>query len=417
MTATITPATETISEIARTSAQLTGKRVAMVMYSSYPEDERPRRVIDAFRKEGMTIELICLGEGNAKSQENTEGLEILHVPLRHRRGGKLAYAFQYGSFLLISTLVLAWRSLLRRYDLVYVHNMPDVLVISALVPKALGAKVILDLHDPMPELMTTIFGLNKESRTVRFIRWMEKWSIARVDLAITVNQACKHLFTSRSCATDKMIVVMNTPDSVIFPFHDVTEQPSPDPFSNKRFVMMYHGTAVERNGLDIAVEALALAKDKMPDAELRVYGPSTPFLESVMCTVREKHLEGLVHYLGPKTLEELVNEIEQCDLGLVPNRRSSFTEINTPVRIFDFMALGKPVIVPLTPGIRDYFAEDSLLFFEAGNAADLARQMEHTFSNRQKLNEIVRKGQQVYLAHTWAQEKQTLLEGVSSLLR
>ena len=46
-----------------------------------------------------------------------------------------------------------------RYDLIYIHNMPDILVFSALVPKAFGAKVILDQHDPMPELMMTIFNL------------------------------------------------------------------------------------------------------------------------------------------------------------------------------------------------------------------------------------------------------------------
>jgi hypothetical protein len=37
--------------------------------------------------------------------------------------------------------------------------MPDVLVFSSLVPKLLGAKVVLDLHDPMPELMEAIFNL------------------------------------------------------------------------------------------------------------------------------------------------------------------------------------------------------------------------------------------------------------------
>jgi hypothetical protein len=41
---------------------------------------------------------------------------------------------------------LASRSLTRRYDLVHVHNMPDVLVFGATVPKLLGARVILDLH-------------------------------------------------------------------------------------------------------------------------------------------------------------------------------------------------------------------------------------------------------------------------------
>jgi hypothetical protein len=50
-------------------------------------------------------------------------------------------------------LLLAFRSLTWRYNLVHVHNMPDVLVFEAFIPRVCGARVILDLHDPMPELM------------------------------------------------------------------------------------------------------------------------------------------------------------------------------------------------------------------------------------------------------------------------
>ena len=55
--------------------------------------------------------------------------------------------------------------------------------------------MILDQHDPMPELMTTIFSLAKESLSVRLIQRLEKWSIARANLVITVNVACKRLFS------------------------------------------------------------------------------------------------------------------------------------------------------------------------------------------------------------------------------
>jgi glycosyltransferase involved in cell wall biosynthesis len=401
--------------LAASSEQLRGKRVAMVTYSPYPEDERPRRAIDAFRDAGMTIDLICLGQGNSAKRETSDGLHILRIPMKHRRGGKLTYAFQYGSFIFISSLIFALRALTHRYDLVYVHNMPDILVLSALVPKALGARVILDLHDPMPELMTTIYDLGKDSFSVRCIRSMEKWSIARTNLVITVNQACKRIFAARSCQPEKIIVVMNTPDSRIFPFQAAQEKPATLTDRGKPFVMMYHGTLVERNGLDLAVEALEMVREKMPAAELRVYGPSTPFLERVMERVHAKGMQDMVHYLGARRLEELPHEIEQCDVGIIPNQRNAFTDINTPVRIFDFLANGKPAIAPCTPGIKDYFNEDSLVFFESGNAADLAKQMEYTYSHRDELTEIVRRGQQIYLAHTWEQERQTLLGGVSKL--
>jgi glycosyltransferase involved in cell wall biosynthesis len=395
---------------------LEGKRVAMVTYSPYPDDPRPRRAIDALRGEGMTVDLICLAQGNSRKQETCGDLKVLRVPMKHRRGGKLSYAFQYGSFILISSLIFAWRSFARRYDLVYVHNMPDILVLSALVPKALGAKVILDLHDPMPELMTTIFNLDKESFSVRLIRSMEKWSIARTNLVVTVNLACKHIFSARSCKPEKIAVVMNAPDSQIFPFRAAQEQPVAQQDPDKSFVFMYHGSLVERNGLDLAVEALALAREKMPTAELRVYGPSTPFLERVMETVKAKGMQDIVHYFGPRRLEDLVREIDGCEVGVIPNQRNPFTDINTPTRIFEYLALGKPVIAPSTPGIQEYFNEESLVFFEPGNARDLAKQMQYAYAHRDHLIEIACKGQQIYLAHTWEQERQTLLCGVSKIL-
>src|SRR5437764_13809816 len=94
--------------------------------------------------------------------------------------------------------------------------MPDILVFGATAPKLLGAKVILDLHDPMPELMQTIFGLPEKSLSVVMLKRLEKLSIRFADLVLTVNLACKKLYSSRSCEPDKIKVVINSPDDQIF---------------------------------------------------------------------------------------------------------------------------------------------------------------------------------------------------------
>jgi glycosyltransferase involved in cell wall biosynthesis len=114
-------------------------------------------------------------------------------------------------------------------------------------------------------------------------------------------------------------------------------------------------------------------------------------------------------------LEELVTEIENCDVGIIPNPRNAFTEINTPTRIFEYLALGKPVIAPRTPGIQDYFNRDALLFFEPGNAKELAQQIECVCRSNGEATEIARRGQSVYLAHTWQHERQILVNLVSEL--
>jgi glycosyltransferase involved in cell wall biosynthesis len=74
------------------------------------------------------------------------------------------------------------------------------------------------------------------------------------------------------------------------------------------------------------------------------------------------------------------------------------------------------VIAPQTPGIQDYFDRDSLLFFESGNPEDLAHRIRYVVSHPSEAAEIVERGQQVYLAHTWLEEKRTLLNLTNELL-
>lgn len=389
------------------SPRLNGKRVGMVVFSPYPFDPRPRRAIDALLKEGMTIDLICEGADGFPHRERRGSLDVTRIPIRHFRGGALSYAYEYSVFILASSAILAWRMIRRKYDLVYVHNMPDILVACGLLPKVFGARVILDQHDPMPELMQAIFNKGENSLPVRILRWLEKWSIACAGQVITVNVACKRIFSRRSCKAEKIGVVMNAPDEAIFPYRPANTYAPRDP--NAPIRIMYHGSLVERNGLGLAIDAVALLQEVLPAAELRVFGKESPYLEQMLARVKKLGLENKVRYLGSRTLEQLAEEIEACDVGVIPNPLNTFTEINTPTRIFEYLALGKPVIAPSTLGIRDYFEPNTLFFFSPGDARDLADAIVKVASDPKQTIRVAQLGQAVYRAHTWQQERETLV--------
>jgi glycosyltransferase involved in cell wall biosynthesis len=395
-------------------SHLRGRLAAVLLFSYYPSDPRPRRAAEALVREGMQVELICLRRStNEPAREVVNGVDVLRLPFRRRRGAVGVYLGQYALFLLITFVLLAARSLRRRIALVHVHNMPDVLVFSALVPKALGAKVILDLHDPMPELLMTIFRLGPGSLAVRLLKRLERWSVAFADVVFTVNVACREVFASRGCHQEKIRVVMNTPDEAIF----ALRAPASAPRDGARpFVLVYHGTIVERGGLDLAVAALTAVRRSVPGSELRVYGHATPFLDAVMDQVRRRGLEGAVRYVGEKSLEEVVAAIDDCDVGIIPNRRSPFGEMATPTRIFEYLARGKPVVTTRAQGVRDYFAEDTLFFCEPEDADDLARVVAYVFEHPEETERAVRRGQEVYLAHRWSEERRGLVTGVADLL-
>jgi glycosyltransferase involved in cell wall biosynthesis len=294
--------------------------------------------------------------------------------------------------------------------------MPDILVFCAAVPKLIGAKVILDLHDPMPELMQTIFGLSPSSKAMRLIKWLEKISIGFSDTTLTVNEACKRLFSGRSCRSSKIQVIMNSPDEKMF----AAPPSSPTPISSRAaespFIIMYHGSLVERHGLDLAVAALGQLREGIPGIRLRVYGRRTKYLDDVLAKANESGLSPFVQYMGQKELEEIVTEIRACDLGIIPNRKSAFTHINTPTRIFEYLSQDKPVLAPNSAGILDYFGLDDLFFFELGDATDLARQIHRIYSNPSLAQTTIARGQEVLRRHSWSCEQKRFLDVASRLL-
>ena len=393
------------------------RKVAVLLFSHYPGDARPRRAAESLAQAGMTVEVICLRHSPGEAaREVINGVCVRRIPIRHRRGGKLGYVWQYFAFITCTFVMMAHRATRGRIDLVHVHNMPDVLVFSAIVPKLRGARVILDLHDPMPELMHTIFGIKWRSATMRLIQSLERWSMRLSDTVITVNQACKDIFTARGCRSEKIHIVMNTPDEALFAAPSPTTIAADTRSTRHPFVIMYHGSLVERHGLDLAVRALGRLKDRLPNVELRIYGSTTPYLKQVFALIEELGLEDRTRYLGPKSLEEIVIAIRDCHVGVIPNRRSVFTEINTPTRIFEYLSQGKPVIAPRSRGILDYFKPDELFYFELGDDAELADRILQVYSNLAGALERMRRGRRVHERHSWANERALFLQVVKGLI-
>jgi glycosyltransferase involved in cell wall biosynthesis len=388
------------------------KRAAVLLYSDYPADPRPRRAAQSMFEAGMEVDVFCLSEADDEPlEEFVAGVHVFRLKMKRRRDRVGNYVWLYGRFITASFWFLLRRSFGRRYDVVHVHNMPDILVFAAAIPKLYGARVILDLHDPMPELMTTIFGVDDRSMKIRLLKSLEKLSLTFADAVITVNRTCRNIFSARSCPPEKIHVVMNSPDETIFADRAVSSSPD-----RKKFILMYHGSLVERHGLDLAVQAVDKLRHSIPGIELRIYGKRTPFLDKVLATVQTPELADVVRYLGVQDLEHIAEAIRQADIGIIPNRRSVFTELNTPTRIFEYLSQSKPVIAPRAQGILDYFGPNDLVYFELGDASDLAEKILFAYHKPDEIASTVRSGRQIYLNHCWAQERRRFLELTATLV-
>ncbi len=390
--------------------------IAMVVFSHYPTDPRVRREAEALVEAGMAVDVISLvRRSGEETRTRVNGVNVYRIQLKRKRAGKIRYFLQYGYFIVAACLKLSWLHLSKRYDIVHIHNMPDILVSTALFPKMTGSKIILDLHDPVPELYMTIYSMGASHPLVKILLALEKLSIAFADRVITPNTAFRDLFVSRSCPPWKLHIVMNSPQETIFHKREIKAKNSEDSVKRDKFDLMYHGLIVERHGLDDAIEAASLIKDQIPNLTFHIYGEGE-FLEDLKEKVYRLGVGDWVKFYGFVTLEQIAAAISQIDLGIIPNKMGSFTNLNFPTRIFEYLSMEKAVIVPKTKGICDYFSEDSIYFFEAGDVNSLADVISKAYKNSREYHLMVKRGMEIYHQHQWGLQKKYLINLVLDLL-
>src|ERR1700730_5221725 len=109
----------------------------------FPEEAHVRKNAEALIAAGYEVDVICLRDRGEKAREAVKNARVHRLPLMHKRTSALRYIFEYAAFFAMASWLLTWLQLRRRYSIVEVYNVPDAIVFVALLPRLLGAKVVL----------------------------------------------------------------------------------------------------------------------------------------------------------------------------------------------------------------------------------------------------------------------------------
>src|SRR5258708_4998710 len=121
-------------------------RISMITFDWYPADPRVRRLAEAAACAGYATDVICIRQPHEARFEICNGVRIYRMPMNRSFSNSLPKTILgWCWFLILAGITIARLHRQKAYDVIHVHNMPDFLVFSALLPKLFGAKVILDV--------------------------------------------------------------------------------------------------------------------------------------------------------------------------------------------------------------------------------------------------------------------------------
>ena len=338
------------------------RRVLIVVHSYYVRDTRPRRLGAALAAAGWEVDVICARDAGEARRQRVGGVNLTRLPARRRRGSKLRYVLEYVWFTLMALLAVTAAHLRRRYRTVYVVGVPNFLVFAALVPRLLGARVLLDMRDPLPEFFQAKYSMPAEHGLMRLLLAEERVSARFASHVVTVHPSMARLY-ERSVPASKISIVQNAPDPRLFDL-----PPSAAARDPADRTMLYTGTIAAHYGVDVAVRALARLHDQVPGLRLRIVsknvGGELPALQRL---VEQLGVADLVAFDEPVPLERIPDIVATAWLGVQPGRDDPLMRYSLSAKILEWCRLGLPVAAGETAPLLEAFPGDELLFHAPGD--------------------------------------------------
>jgi len=381
----------------------------MLVYSFYESDNRVMRYAEALVKRGDSVDVIALGKEGTPRYEEIRGVKVFRIQKRNiDERGKISYLLKLTAFLLNSLIFVTKRNLKTPYDLIHVHSVPDFEVFATFFLKLKGAKIILDIHDIVPEFYASKFRTSEKTFLFKALVMMERLSSKYADHVIISNHIWEKTLLSRSVERDKCTVIMNYPDESIF-------YRRPRERNDGKFVMIYPGTLGWHQGLDIAIRAFALIKDQAPESEFHVYGRG-PEKKNLERLVAELDLENRAFIKDMLPIEHIANIMANADLGIIPKRNDPFGGKAFSTKILEFMSLGIPVIVAQTKIDKFYFNDSVLKFFKPDDANDLAQCMISLIKDKESRDRLACNALSFVADYSWEKKRCEYYDLVDKLI-
>jgi glycosyltransferase involved in cell wall biosynthesis len=372
-------------------------RVCVLRQNYFPAEAHVRKNVEALQEAGFEVDVVCLREKGAPAHDRHGSGRVTRLPLTHRRAGKARYLLEYVAFLVMSSWLIAWRSLRRRYDVVEAYNIPDALVFAALPAKLRGSKVVLYLFELMPEQVRDEYGLGDGHPLVRLLRWIERRSVRFADRVVCVSPYDAGIVTARSAPRRAPAVVLNVPEERLF-----SRLPEEEEAQDARLRLVTHGSILKRYGIETLIRAMPLIRERAPGAEAWIIGEGE-YRDDLQSLAANLGLEESVLFLDWRPIEEIPALLRQTDIGVVPAEVPWLL----PNKLFEYVALGKPVVASESPSVRSIFPDGEISYFAPGDATELAQRVMELHESRALRRERIDKAAAALAACRWEVSKQT----------
>ncbi len=239
------------------------------------------------------------------------------------------------------------------------------------------------------------------------LRGQEQAILGQVDAIVCVSAVTAIYLKSLGAPPEALAVIPNGVDPTLFQL--APRQPDSQPR------LVYVGTLASWQGISTTIQAMPTILAAFPEAELHLIGPSKKRHQKGLAKLAARlGLDGeTVRFLGPVAPEDMPAQLASASVCLVP---LAYNDRNVaqgccPIKVLEYAAAGRPIVASDLPVVRELLGEGEVLFFQPGDAVQLARQVIYLLSHPEEGQTLAqRAAEKVRQTFTWQQSGERLLE-------
>lgn len=365
-------------------------RIGMILDKTFPPDPRVENEAISLINKGHEVFLFCL-----KYNKNDGDVLIKGIQVKRYQSNKLeyklsalAYTFPFYTFMMANKI----NHFLKKNNIEAIH-IHDIRIAEAVFKanKTLKLATVLDLHDNMPEIMKLYSHLQKfpGKQLISPKKWKQKEEefINKATKIITVSQEFIEEVVGRTkIARDKIVFVPNTVHQSFYN-EAVIDKLIVDAYIND-FVILYLGDTGLRRGLQTAIEALVILKEKIPNVKLVIVGNSST--DAILKQqVIDLKLENYVDFKGWQDVSLFPSYIVSSSVCISPLNRNIQHDVAYANKLFQYMSFAKAVLVSDAIAQKNLIERtNSGLVHMEKNARDFANKISQLYADPKLRNQL-----------------------------
>lgn len=286
-------------------------------------------------------------------------------------------------------------------DILHIHEF-DLLPLAKQMKKKHGIKVIYDVHDTLRAMWATFSSKKGLLKKVinKSLSFFETSHLMYIDEIILANRVFgQNYYADKGLST-----------TVIENFPHIDNLAKAKQFSNTPLIL-YQGQISADRGITLLVDAFDIIKKENPGVTLRIIGAFRPkgFKEKLIDKIKQSDFSEAIELQSEVHHNEIWAHMQAAQIGVIPSLETPRILVDTPTKLFEYMASGCAVVAADVPPVR-HFLYGAGKLINPNNMESLASGIISLLSNEVTCSHYVKEGQKRILeTYNWNAIKHKLL--------